>query len=67
MLFGTLYEASAFGMTLDVPELSSVNIPSLTLTAGAVIAVFRFKVGMLTVLAACSVLGVLYGTIFGLA
>lgn len=67
VLFGTLYEARGFGMTIDVPVLSSVNIPALVLTAGAVIAVFRFKVGMLTVLAACSVLGILYGTIFGLA
>jgi len=66
VLFGTLYEARGFGMTVDVPVLSSVNIPSLLLTAAAVIAVFRFKVGMLPVLAACSVLGILYGTVFEL-
>ncbi|WP_457897546.1 hypothetical protein [Rhizobium sp. LEGMi166a] len=45
---------------------SSVNIPSLVLTTAAVIAAFRFKVGMLTVLVACSVLGILYETIYGL-
>ena len=55
VLFGTLYQARGFGMAVDVPVLSSVNLPSLVLTAGAVVAVFRFKVGMLTVLAACSV------------
>jgi chromate transporter len=30
------------------------------LTAGAILAVFRFKAGMIPVLAACSTLGVLY-------
>lgn len=67
VLFGTLYEMRAFGMTVDVPVFSSVNIPSLALTVGAVIAVFRFKVGTLTVLAACALLGIVYGAIVGLA
>jgi len=67
VLFSTLYEARGFGMTIDVPVLRSVNVPALVLTAGAIIAVFRFKAGMLTVLAACALLGVVYGSIFGLA
>ncbi|PBB69450.1 chromate transporter [Mesorhizobium sp. WSM4312] len=61
VLFRELHERQGFGMNVDVPVLSSINIPSLVLTIGALLAVFRFKVGMLPVLAVCSVLGVLYG------
>lgn len=65
VLFSELREVHRFGVTVDVPELSSVNIPSLILTIGALLAVFRFKVGMIGVLAACSVLGVLFGFVTG--
>ena len=41
-------------------RLASINLPSLVLTVGAILAVFRFKAGMISVLAACSILGVLY-------
>ena len=44
---------------LDVPVLVSINIASLLLTAAALVAVFRFKIGMIPVLAACSAAGVL--------
>ncbi|MBX4868562.1 chromate efflux transporter [Rhizobium bangladeshense] len=65
VLFGELQAARGLGMAVDLPVLSSVNVPSLILTVGAVIAVFRFKVGMLTVLAACAILGLLYGLFVG--
>ncbi|MBX4934811.1 chromate efflux transporter [Rhizobium bangladeshense] len=65
VLFGELQAARGLGMAVDLPGLSSVNVPSLILTVGAVIAVFRFKVGMLTVLAACAILGLLYGLFVG--
>ncbi|MGO4674874.1 chromate efflux transporter [Bosea sp. 2YAB26] len=65
VLFSELREVHGLGVTLDVPVLSSVNIPSLILTIGALLAVFRFKVGMIGVLAACSVLGVLFGFVTG--
>ncbi|KAA0676577.1 chromate efflux transporter [Roseomonas genomospecies 6] len=57
-LFARLDRLSFAGMTLDVPVLSSVNLPALLLTAAAVAAVFRFKVGMLPTLAACALAGV---------
>jgi len=66
VLFGQLNEVRGFGMAVGVPVLSSVNVPSLILTLGAIIAVFRFKVGMLTALGACSILGLLYGLLTGL-
>jgi len=65
VLFHDLHEARRFGMVVDLPMVSSINVPSLILTLGAVVAVFRFKVGMLTVLVACSVLGLAYGLVMG--
>ena len=47
-------------LTLDVPVLSTVNVASLVLTAAAIVAMFRFKIGMIPVLAACSGAGLLY-------
>jgi chromate transporter len=41
----------------DVPVLVSVNFAALTLSALAIIAMFRFKLGVLPTLAACSLAG----------
>ena len=57
VLFAQLTEMRWFGMRLDVPALASVNVPSLILTVGALLAVFRFKIGMISVLVACSLAG----------
>ncbi|MDL2408964.1 chromate efflux transporter [Rhizobium calliandrae] len=65
VLFRELHEVRGFGMAIDLPVLSSVNVPSLVLTLGAIVAVFRFKIGMLAVLAACSILGLAYGLLMG--
>jgi chromate transporter len=65
VLFGKLRETHALGMTLDIPVAASINLPSLLLTAGAMLAVFRYKVGMLKVLAACSAIGLAYGLASG--
>ena len=65
VLFSQTYPVHGFGISFDAPVLSSLNIASFVLTLGAMIAVFRFKVGMLTVLAACSVLGLAYGLLMG--
>src|SRR5204863_4907031 len=40
VLFAQLTEMRWFGMRLDVPALASVNVPSLILTLGALLAVF---------------------------
>ncbi|MGN6460156.1 MAG: chromate transporter, partial [Pseudolabrys sp.] len=65
MLFAQLTEVRGLGAVVDVPVLSSVNIAALILTAGAIVAVFRYRVGMLAVLGGCSVMGLLYGLIMG--
>ncbi|WP_188261891.1 chromate efflux transporter [Azospirillum tabaci] len=57
-LFARLEPVSVAGMRLDLPILASVNLPALALTVAAVLAVFRFKAGMLPTLAACALAGV---------
>lgn len=59
-LFGEVREAPLAWATVDVPVLSTLNPAALLLTAAAIIAMFRFKVGVLPVLAACSAAGLVY-------
>ena len=66
VLFREVVEVEALGMTLDVPVWRTVNIASLVLTVAAVLAVFRFKIGMIPTLAACAGLGVLLHLAFGI-
>ncbi|WP_054312137.1 chromate efflux transporter [Mesorhizobium sp. 1M-11] len=65
VLFGEVREVRGFGATLDIPVLASVNLAALALAIVALLAVFRFRLGMLWVLAGCSLLGVLYGLMAG--
>ena len=57
-LFGQTLIWQGFGMSLDVPVLSSVNLPALTLAAVATVAVFRFNVGTPWVLGGCALAGI---------
>jgi chromate transporter len=59
VLFREVAELRAGLMTLDVPVLASIDLASLALTVAALLAVFRFKIGMIPVLAACSAAGLL--------
>jgi chromate transporter len=56
-LFATVEQRPFLTGTIDVPEWTTVNFAALLLTVGAVVAVFRFKAGTLTVLAACAGIG----------
>jgi chromate transporter len=58
-LFARVQPVPFAGGTLDVPELASVRWAALALTAAAVVAVFRYRLGMLTVLAGCAAAGLL--------
>jgi chromate transporter len=64
-LFAQVVEWHGYGLRVAVPVLSSVNVPALVLSAVAMIAMFRFKVGMLATLAGCSALGVIYYLLVG--
>ena len=57
-LFAESAEVQTLGMRLSVPNLASLDIAAALLSAGAIIAMFGFRVGMLPVFAASSALGV---------
>jgi chromate transporter len=58
-LFGQVRRMEpGFGLIIDVPVLSSMNWPAALLSAAAVLAMFRFKAGMIPTLLACSAAGV---------
>ncbi len=58
-LFRQTMEVRGFGLAFDAPILSSVDVPALVLSIAAAMAIFRFKAGMLSVLAASCAAGVL--------
>jgi len=64
-IFGEVQETAAFGLRLWLPVWQTVQLPSLALAAGAVLAMFRFKVGMLPTLAASALLGCGYFLLAG--
>ena len=57
-LFRQTFEIRSFGLAFDAPVLSSVDVPALILSIAAATAIFRFKIGMLTVLAASCTAGI---------
>jgi chromate transporter len=59
-LFGVVELVRAGPLVLNLPVFSSLNWPALVLSLFAVIAMFRFRTGMIQTLAACSALGIAY-------
>jgi chromate transporter len=66
VLFAELVPVHWLGASLELPVLKSVDVPSLVLSLAAAVAIFRFKFGMLPVLLACSLAGVIYSLALGL-
>jgi len=58
-LFRQTFPVHGLGLSFDAPVPDSVDWPALALSAAAAIAIFRFNVGMLSVLAASCITGVL--------
>ncbi|HET9459566.1 MAG TPA: chromate efflux transporter [Sphingomicrobium sp.] len=56
-LFAEVRQVRFSPLVLDVPELSSLNVAALLLTVAALIAVFRFRLGVLAVLGAAAAAG----------
>jgi chromate transporter len=48
-----------YGLSLDIPVPASLDPFALALSIAAVIAIFRFKTGMIPTLLACSAVGIL--------
>jgi chromate transporter len=60
VLFAELRPVSFLGAAVDVPVLGSANIAAVALAAACAVAVFRFKFGMIPVLLASSMAGIVY-------
>ncbi len=58
LIFREVTPVRSFGLSFDAPVLTSADPWALALSAAAMLAIFRFKAGMLTTLAACSAVGV---------
>jgi chromate transporter len=59
-IFGTVGELRVLGAHLLVPEWSSIRVPTLAVCAVAMLALFRFKLGMMKTIGGCAALGLLY-------
>jgi chromate transporter len=49
-LFGQVRDVHSFGLSLGVPVWSNVNLAALAIMLAAMVAIFRFKIGMIPVL-----------------
>ena len=58
-VFRQTWPVRSFGLSFDMPVWSSVDVAALALAVAAATAIFRFNVGMLTVLAGSCAAGVL--------
>jgi len=57
-VFRAVTPVQRYGLVFDMPVWTSADLWALGLSLAAIIAIFRFKVGMITTLLACSGLGV---------
>jgi chromate transporter len=57
-VFREVRQVQGYGLDFEAPVLTSVDPWALLLSVAAIIAMFRFKVGMISTLVACSAAGV---------
>ncbi len=60
MIFGSLRDVYFLGAHLQVPVMATVNMPTLVIAVVALLALFRFKIGLIPTIAGCAVLGAAY-------
>ena len=58
VVFGRVNEVFVAGLRLLVPDLATLDLAALLLAVAALVAMLRFKLGMLTVLGAAAAFGV---------
>jgi chromate transporter len=66
-IFGSLKDVYVLGAHVQVPILESANLASLAITIGAVVALFRLKLGMIYTIVGCAGTGIAYHAFKGLA
>ncbi len=57
VVFDEVRTLTSFGLDLDVPVWATVNLAASALVLAALVAVFRFRLGPVTVLAGCALAG----------
>jgi chromate transporter len=63
VIFDDLRTITAFGLDLDVPVWSTIDIAAAVLVAAALVAVFRFRVGPVKVLAGCALVSMVMAAV----
>jgi chromate transporter len=58
-VFGSLRDIYVFGGHLQIPVWSTINIPTLIIAIFAMLAIFRFKLGVIQTIGCSAVLGIL--------
>jgi chromate transporter len=58
LVFHQVTPVHGYGFNFDMPVFSSVDPWALALSVAAIVAIFRFKVGMIATLIACSAIGI---------
>jgi chromate transporter len=58
-LFRQTFPVNGFGLSFDAPVPGSIDLPAVVLSIAAATAIFRFKAGMLVVLGASCITGIL--------
>jgi chromate transporter len=57
VLFRRTVPIAPLGLVVHLPDPRSLDFPALVIAMGAAVAIFRFRLGMLAVLAACTLCG----------
>ncbi len=65
VLFGEVQQVHLLGALFDVPLPGSANLAAIALTAACALAVFRFRFGMVPILLASSLAGIVYALASG--
>jgi chromate transporter len=59
-IFGSVRDVHAFGGHLQIPIWSTINVPSLVIAAFAMLAIFRFKLGIIQTIGGGAAIGIIY-------
>jgi chromate transporter len=59
-IFGSVGEAHFYGVHLHIPVWATVNVPSMFIAGVAMLAIFRFKLGVVTTIAFSAMIGIVY-------
>ncbi|BDA82503.1 chromate transporter [Aureimonas sp. SA4125] len=66
VLFRQVDDRSSGPISLDVPVLSTVDVPAFILAVAAAVALFRFRIGVVPTLLGCATAGALWQLVQGL-